>query len=375
MASEEEKRRQRDRFGKQVRHFVDRDEELKRRQDAKARRGAARDRPARRRGAWDEDDAGFETMRRLVPAAANTPAPSAAPNASSASVAGVFRGRVQLDDGRTARIAPSLFLDPEFSLAVGDEVQFVASHDAVRIVAVAPRRTWLARPDPGNPHRRLVLAANIDVAVVVVAAADPPLRPGLVDRFLLALADGGVAPLVVVNKIDLVRGPDAVRALAAMLLPYGELGVPVLRCTATTGEGIDALRVAIAGRACVFVGHSGVGKSALLNALDPGGRRPTGAVSEHHGRGRHTTTASRLWRLGDGTRVVDTPGVRAFGVGELDPAVVRSGFGDLAAFAVACRFRDCSHRAEPDCAVRTAVDSGSLSGARYRSYLRILAND
>lgn len=373
MASEEEKRRQRERFGKQIRHLVDRDEEQRRKQNAKARRCAARDRPARQRSDWDEDEAGFEKMRRVPAPAPARAAP--APDLPLATVAGVHRGHVQLDDGRTARVAPSLLVDPEFRLAVGDEVQFVASHDSVRIVAVAPRRTWLARPDPGNPHRRLVLAANIDVAVVVAAAADPPLRPGLVDRFLLALGDGGVAPLVVVNKIDLVRGDAAMQALAAMLAPYGELGVPVLRCAALAGEGIDALRTAIAGKTCVFVGHSGVGKSALLNALDPAGQRRTGQVSDHHGRGRHTTTSSRLWQLDDRTRVIDTPGVRAFGLGELDPALVRSGFVDLAAFAGACRFRDCSHRDEPDCGVRAAVAAGALPAARYRSYLRILTND
>ncbi len=372
MASEEEKRRQRERFGEQIRHLVPRDEVQRRKQNAKAKRGALRDKAARRRRDWDEDDAGFEKMRPRVP----DPGDPAAADAklSHAVVVGVHRGHVELDDGRAARIAPALLTDPDFALAVGDDVGIVASDDVVRIAAVSPRRTWLVRPDPGNAHRRLVLAANVDVAVVVVAAADPPLRPGLVDRFLVALGSGGVVPLVVVNKIDLVS-LAAAHALDRTLAPYADLGVNVLRCSAVANEGIDTLRGAIAGKTCVFVGHSGVGKSALLNALDPGGHRRTGAVNEHHGRGRHTTTSSRMWLLGDGTRVIDTPGVRAFGLGNVDPEVLRTGFPDVVAFASSCRFRDCSHRDENECAVRTAAASGALSAARYRSYLRILAND
>ena len=374
MASEEEKRRQQQRFSKQIRHLVDHDEEQRRKRNSKARRGASRDPAPRRRGDWSDDEPGFEKMTR--PKLSAVPSGEAAlPTADlpRATVASVHRGHVQLADGRNARVATRLLLDPDFALAVGDEVLLAPTDDVARIVALAPRRSRLARPDPGNAHRQLVLAANVDVAVIVVAAADPPLRPGLIDRFLLALAEGGVAPLVAVNKLDLVADEPTRRELDAMLAPYVELAVPVVRCTAIADAGVAELRAAVAGKVCVFVGHSGVGKSSLLNAIDPAGGRRIGAVREHDGRGRHTTTAAQMRTLPDGTRVIDTPGIRAFGLDEMAPEVVRAGFPELAAFARGCRFRDCSHRDEPDCAVRAAAAVGELPAVRYGSYLRILA--
>ena len=165
-----------------------------------------------------------------------------------------------------------------------------------------PPRGVLSRPDPHDPRKELVIATGIDVAVVVVTLRTPPLRPGLIDRFLVALERGGVAPLICANKIDM-HDRDERAELRAALAPYAALGVPVVYCSAAEGEGIDALRTALRGTTCAFVGHSGVGKSSLLNALDEGARR-TGAVRTSDGRGRHTTTTTTFATIGDDTRVI-----------------------------------------------------------------------
>jgi ribosome biogenesis GTPase len=281
-------------------------------------------------------------------------------------VVALHHGRIDLDTGASARIAARL-LGPEFQLAVGDEVAFTTTEGPPRIEALLPRRSWLSRPDPGNTHRDLLLAANVDVAVITVAVAEPPLRPGLIDRFLLALADGGVKPAICVNKADLVGDATEVDRVMA---PYAELQVPVFMCSAAVRSGLAPLRAHLAGKTCVFVGHSGVGKSSLLNALDPDGGRQVGAV-RHDGKGCHTTSWSSMRRLDDCTRIIDTPGIRALGLERLDAEQVRAGFAEFAA-AGRCRFGDCSHRDEPDCAVRNAAAAGRIGRARYASYLRIL---
>jgi ribosome biogenesis GTPase / thiamine phosphate phosphatase len=231
-----------------------------------------------------------------------------------------------------------------------------------KVAAIAPRRTTLARTDPSNPYRERVIAANIDLLVIVAAIQDPPFRPGLVDRYLIAAARGGVQPILCINKIDLC-------ADASIIDAWRETGVPVVRCSTITGAGIDDLRDLLAGSLVVLAGHSGVGKSSLLNALCDDSCARTGTVNDLTGKGRQTTTSARLYKLANGTRIIDTPGIREFGLGPVTQAELQFAFADLAAFP--CRFRDCTHRTEPDCGVRRAVDSGKITRARYASYLRI----
>ncbi|MCZ6597639.1 MAG: ribosome small subunit-dependent GTPase A, partial [Planctomycetota bacterium] len=159
----------------------------------------------------------------------------------------------------------------------------------------------------------------------------------------------------------------------APLEPLVAAGVQVVACSAESGEGVADLEERLAGRTCVFVGHSGVGKSSLLNALDPELGIKVSAVRESDGKGRHTTSASTLHRLPCGARVIDTPGVREFGLWNLSAEELAGYFPELAKHAAGCRFRDCSHDHEPDCAVRAAVASGGIPAARWRSYLRIRA--
>lgn len=234
--------------------------------------------------------------------------------------------------------------------AVGDEAAVAGSV----IVSLGRRRTVLSRPDPGGGREERVLAANVDLGIVVASAASPPFRPGLVDRIVVAIERGGVEPLLCLNKADLGT---------ADLSDWEAAGIATMRVSATTGEGMDELRRAVQGRTCVLTGHSGVGKSSLVNALCPLLQVRTSDVGR---KGRHTTTASCLHDGPGGSRIIDTPGIREFGLYKVSPAELRLYFPEFAAYARLCRFRDCTHTHEPDCAVRLAAP------ARYRRYLRLL---
>lgn len=257
-------------------------------------------------------------------------------------------------------------------LAVGDRVLIAdRGGGAFSVAQVLPRRTRLSRPDPANPHLERVIVANIDAVVVVVSIRTPPLRPRLIDRYLVAIGRGGAEPVLCVNKLDLLE-PAEREAELDRLEPYRALGVPVLQCSAETGEGIAELRQALAGKLCAFVGHSGVGKSSLLNALGPELALRTAATSESHGKGRHTTTASTLHELAGGIRIIDTPGIRGFGLWKLEADELHRHFPEFEEPAAGCRFGDCTHVHEPGCGVRQALEAGAIAPARFEAYLRIL---
>lgn len=233
-----------------------------------------------------------------------------------------------------------------------------------KIAAIATRRTTLSRTDPGNRNHERVIAANVEVLVIVSAIEDPPFSPGLIDRYLIAALRGGIQPVLCINKVDLCSD-------TAIANPWREMEIPVVLCSTRTGAGIGDLRDLIAGRLAVLAGHSGVGKSSLLNALADEQRARAGAISEYTGKGRQTTTSARLYELRNGARIIDTPGIRELGLGRVTPAELRFAFRDFDAFP--CRFRDCTHRDEPECGVRAATGSGAIAKARYNSYLRILS--
>lgn len=254
-------------------------------------------------------------------------------------------------------------------LAPGDRV-LVEWEEAQPIVrAIAPRRTKLSRH--AGDHSRVaeqVLAANVDVLLVVAAAAQPPFRPGLVDRYLIAAQVGGVSPVLCINKMDLVAAPPEEIAL------YHDLGIEVFLTSCETGGGLDALRARLAGATTVLSGHSGVGKSSLLNALDPELEILTQSVSQSTDKGRHTTSAARLYTLRDGIRIIDTPGIRALGLWDVSALELAYYFPEIAEHAAACKFRNCTHTHEPGCAVLAAVASGDIAAARLASYFRIRAS-
>jgi len=264
-------------------------------------------------------------------------------------------------------IDPGLFEGKVSILATGDRV-LVEEGDGDYIVrAIAPRRTKLSRL--AHVHSRLseqVIAANIDVLVIVASTLKPRFKPGLVDRYLITAELGGVTPVLVVNKMDLVdREPEKVQ-------PYRDLGLAVLDTSCVTGAGIEALRQALRGTLSVLAGHSGVGKSSLLNALDPSLDIATREVSTSTEKGRHTTSRATLYELAGDIRIIDTPGIRQLGLRGVSAQELGFYFPEMEALALQCRFRNCTHVHEPGCAVRDAVEAGELPRLRYESYRRIL---
>ena len=257
----------------------------------------------------------------------------------------------------------------ELALAVGDRVTFDPAKGL--LVDVLPRRTQLARLRSFGRPRPQVIAANVDRLAIVTSVASPPFRSGAVDRFMLAAHAGGHESLLVVKNLarlgDHAELDEAIRAYARI--------VPLFPVSAAQGRGLAELREALAQGVTVFAGHSGVGKSSLLNALEPELRLETGEISPKWDRGRHTTSRAAYLRLANGAVVIDTPGVREIGTGPIDPDSLGAVYPDIALLAAACRFRDCRHRAEPDCAVRRAVEEKRLSPARLAGYHRLLEEE
>ncbi|MSR62029.1 MAG: ribosome small subunit-dependent GTPase A [Planctomycetes bacterium] len=351
--------------------------ELKLQKEEARRRRARRRKPSHERWrADDEEQALFEKLgprRERAPRSTQGAANAAEPPATLevGLVVGVARGRVRLECG--SECLPAVLL-PTLELAVGDRVGFERRAGGLLLVReLHARSSWLARPDPAHPQRRLVLAANVELVLCVVAAREPRWKPGFVDRVLLAAEEGRARVRIVVNKVDLLAAPERA-ALTEELAPYAAIGAEALCLSAASGEGLELLRELTRGRTCAFVGPSGVGKSSLLNALDPSRTRATGAVRASDGKGRHTTSAAELVTLANGARLIDTPGVRQFGLLGLERRALASYFPEFAEFARHCRFRDCSHRVEPACAVRAAAQAGAFSARRFATYARIHAS-
>ncbi len=254
-------------------------------------------------------------------------------------------------------------------VTVGDEVIVrEEEEDSGVIEAVLPRRSVLARPDVFRSHLQQIIVANADQLLIVSSWREPIIWLELIDRYLVAAERDNLPAVICVNKIDLLEDEAECQAT---LEPYQTLGYRILLTSALTGEGIDELRDLLQSRTTVLAGLSGVGKSSLLSAVQPDLQLPTAEVSEHSGEGRHTTTQAILLRLDKHTSVIDTPGIREFGLSGLYQHELAAFFPEIAALIPNCRFNNCTHLNEPDCAVQAAVEEGEVALSRYHSYQQI----
>lgn len=265
------------------------------------------------------------------------------------------------------RVVRTMARDARNAVVAGDIVLFQKLDDEHGVIErVDPRRSTLSRGSKRHEH---VIVSNVDQVVIVMSAVDPVLKPSLIDRFLISAAKGGTDAIVCINKADLT---DPVE-LQPILGLYGQLGYQTVLTSAETGGGLPLLRNLLKGRQSVFTGQSGVGKSTLLNAIQPGLGARTASVSEFSQKGRHTTRRAILVALEFGGWVVDTPGIRQLGLWDVIPEEVEGFFVEFRPFVAHCRFPDCSHTHENGCRVKQAVSDALITRTRYHSYLRIMS--
>ena len=265
----------------------------------------------------------------------------------------VLRGRVRLK-GSTAT-------NP---VAVGDLVRYEMDADKAQITEILPRRNYLIRRSTNLSRQAHIIAANLDRAFLVVSLYFPEIK----------LPFLGIHPVIILSKVDLYReaAPEEVTHFHAI---YEGAGYEVIDCSVVSGEGIGRLREEMRGRICLFSGESGVGKSSLIKALDPSLDPKTGQISAAHLQGKHTTSLYEMYPLASGGYVIDSPGIRGFGLVDLEKEEIAKYFPEMLKASADCRFTPCTHTHEPGCAVKAAVEEGVISPERYNSYLGMLEED
>ena len=254
-------------------------------------------------------------------------------------------------------------------VAVGDGV--TVRDDGEWITAIDPRRNYIIRKASNLSKQSHILAANIDVALLVITVARPETSTTFIDRFLASAEAYSVPVVIVFNKTDDLS-PEERDTVDYLTLLYTHIGYEVLHISATQGTGIDALKAQMLGKVTLLAGHSGVGKSTLINRLIPGLNIRTAEISEAHGTGMHTTTFSALYDLPEGGSVIDIPGIKGFGTFDMEPEEIAHYFREIFETGRQCRFDNCTHTHEPGCAVLQAIETHQIPPSRYQSYLSML---
>ena len=268
-------------------------------------------------------------------------------------------------------------------VAVGDHVRFESATDSLsdislknpaQISGVLDRKNYLIRKSTNLSRQSHVIAANVDMAFAVVSLYFPEIKLPFLDRMLVTCEVYGIPVTIVLNKVDLYR-EEAPQAVADFIDIYTNAGYRVVCASARTGEGVDELRSLTCGNVCLFSGESGVGKSSLIKALDPSLDPKIGRISDVHLQGKHTTSLYEMYRLRTGGWVIDTPGLRGFGLVNLEKEEISRYFPEMLKISEDCRFTPCTHTHEPGCAVKEAVEDGRISPERYSSYLGMIEED
>lgn len=268
-------------------------------------------------------------------------------------------------------------------VAVGDHVRFESATDSLsdislknpaQISGVLDRKNYLIRKSTNLSRQSHVIAANVDMAFAVVSLYFPEIKLPFLDRMLVTCEVYGIPVTIVLNKVDLYR-EEAPQAVADFIDIYTNAGYRVVCTSARTGEGVDELRSLTGGNVCLFSGESGVGKSSLIKALDPSLDPKIGRISDVHLQGKHTTSLYEMYRLRTGGWVIDTPGLRGFGLVNLEKEEISRYFPEMLKISENCRFTPCTHTHEPGCAVKEAVEDGRISPERYSSYLGMIEED
>lgn len=298
------------------------------------------------------------------------------------SLSGKLRKYFEFDDGPGEHryIQNNIDNNTSDSITIGDWVTFMPTGDTEgTIVTVTARRNFLSRrsakPMPSAHDREQVIAANIDQVIPVFAAADPPPKWHMLDRYLVSAESHQIESKIVITKVDLLKEHHHEKDLMEVIERYQKIGYPVITTSVKGQQGVDQLRLKLAGQTSVVVGKSGVGKTTLLNMLEPGLGLRVREVNSSTGKGRHTTTRLEMFPLAVGGAIIDTPGTREFGVWGVAPDELAYCFPEMRPLLGSCRFgMSCQHEEEPSCAIREAVMKDEISPYRYRSYLRMKAD-
>lgn len=266
---------------------------------------------------------------------------------------------------------------------VGDFVRFEPMHENEGVISfIEPRKSILSRADNLSQRKQQLIAANIDQVLITTSVINPPIKPSLIDRYIIAADKGGMQSIIVVNKIDLLQASYTEEAdqilvetekeiYEEFILAYAQAGIQVIPVSSETGQGLQALEECMKGKASVFSGQSGVGKSSLINRIT-GLNLRVGEVVERTKKGSHTTSTANLIPLPFGGWCIDTPGIKSFGVWDLQKEELLSYFPEIMAQGKKCKFPNCTHVHEPDCAIEKAIDEGDVSLMRYQSYYSLL---